>query len=198
MFEGAEIEHADAAVGAAGGKDIDGPGHEADVVDFLVVCDKLGFSGQRGDVPDGAGGVDGGGDDESWRNGVPIEGCEGGGEVGGFGVGEEGERCEFLRGLVIVSRCYRVGGGVGGAGGKRPQSQMVTGCRKQISKWLRGWRFPEDPGDGVGVASFGKLDELKSLSRCLRVGLAWPCFEYLNLWTISITNSIEKVDPELT
>ena len=58
MLERTQIEHADAAIGAARDEDVDAIRAEADVVDFFVVCDQLRFGGQRGDVPYCAGCVD--------------------------------------------------------------------------------------------------------------------------------------------
>ena len=43
VLEAAEIEHADAAVGAAADEDVDAVGAEADVEDFFVVGDELSF-----------------------------------------------------------------------------------------------------------------------------------------------------------
>ena len=51
VLEGAEIEHTNAPVGAAGYEDVDTICAEADVIDFLVVRYQLRFGGQRGNVP---------------------------------------------------------------------------------------------------------------------------------------------------
>ena len=131
VLEAAEVEHADGAVGAAGDEDVDAVGAEADVEDFFVVGDQLRFCGQGRDVPDGAGGVDAGGDDEAGGEGVPVEGGEGGSVLGGFGVGEEGQGGEFLDGV-----WWGVGGSrygvawfvVGGVRGERPEPEMVARC----------------------------------------------------------------------
>ena len=66
MLETSEIEHAHAAVGAAGDEDVNAVGAEADVKNFFVVGDKLSLGGEGWDIPDRAGGVNGRCNDERW------------------------------------------------------------------------------------------------------------------------------------
>lgn len=73
VFETSKIEHPDTAVCAAGNEDVHAVGAEADIKDFLVVGDELGFGGEGGDVPYCTCGVDAGGDDEARRKCVPVE-----------------------------------------------------------------------------------------------------------------------------
>lgn len=73
VLEAAQIEHPDAAVGTAADEDIDTTGAEPDIVYFLVVRDQLRLGGQCRNIPDGAGRVDAGGDDQTRGNRVPIE-----------------------------------------------------------------------------------------------------------------------------
>lgn len=86
VFEAAEVEHADAAISAAACKDVDTAAHEAYVIHLLVMGDQLCFSRQRGDVPDGAGGVDAACDDQTRADGVPIQTGQWCGEVGALAV----------------------------------------------------------------------------------------------------------------
>ena len=88
MLETAEIEHTHTAVGAAGDEDVDTVGAEADVEDFFVVRDELSLGGEGRDIPDCTGCVNGGGDDEGWRDCVPVKGSEWCGMLWCFGVGE--------------------------------------------------------------------------------------------------------------
>jgi len=105
VFEGAQVEHADGTVCAAGHEDVDGAGAEAHVVDFFVMGDELGFGGQGGNVPYRTRGVNAAGDDELWRQGVPVQRGEGRGMFGGFGIREESQRSELLgRGFAGVYR----------------------------------------------------------------------------------------------
>lgn len=86
MFETSEIEHPDAAICAAGDKYIDAVGAEADVEDFFVVSDELGFGSESRDVPYGTCGIDAGGDDEAGRERIPVQRSQGCCVFGGFGV----------------------------------------------------------------------------------------------------------------
>ena len=87
VFETSEIEHADTAVGAAGDEDVDAVGAETHVEDFFVVGDELGLCGECRDIPDGASCVNGGCNDERWRDCVPIEGSKRCGMLWCLGIG---------------------------------------------------------------------------------------------------------------
>lgn len=58
VLETSKIKHAHAAVGAAGDKDVDAVGAEANVEDLFVVGDELGLCGKGWDIPNRARGVD--------------------------------------------------------------------------------------------------------------------------------------------
>lgn len=73
MFEAAEIEHPNTAICAAAYENVDALGAEADVENFFVVGDQLGFRCQGRDIPDRAGGVDARRDDQTGRDYVPVE-----------------------------------------------------------------------------------------------------------------------------
>lgn len=75
MFQTAEVEHAYTAVGPTRDEDVNAVGAEADVVDFFIVSDQLGFGREGGDVPYRTSRVDGGSDNQGWLDDVPIEGC---------------------------------------------------------------------------------------------------------------------------
>ena len=118
-----EVEDADGAVSRNRGED---PGlAPGDVVHGLVVRDELRLDDAAFDVPDGAGGVDGGGPDAAGLDLVPVEGGEGRGELGGgLAVVEDGAELGRRRGGgEVVERgvpdAERVGGGgeEGGRGG---------------------------------------------------------------------------------
>ena len=74
-----EIEDANGAVSRDGGEDAYAA--PCDVVDLLVVGNKLGIDDLALDVPDGAGGVDAGGADALGLGLVPVEGGKGPTEV---------------------------------------------------------------------------------------------------------------------
>lgn len=122
-----QVEHSDGAVGGDGGEDTDAaPG---DVVDLLVVGDELGVDGLTLDVPDGAGGVDGGGADAFGLRLVPIEG---------------GERPAELRVLVAVEDGLELDGG--GVFGDAPYAEEIAGCGQQV--WLLALLVRDE--DGLG------------------------------------------------
>ena len=77
MFETSQIEQSDGAVGAHRGENVGSP-REGQVEDLSVVSDELRPCGLGVDVPDGAGGVDGGGTNHGWVVFVPVKGCQGG------------------------------------------------------------------------------------------------------------------------
>lgn len=112
MLETTEIEHADTAVGAAGDEDVDAVGAEADIEDFFVVGDELGLCGEGWDIPDGAGGVNGRGDDEGWRDGIPIERGQRSCVFWCLRIRQKGKRRELIRWrrLMICAPCDIVGG----------------------------------------------------------------------------------------
>jgi hypothetical protein len=66
MLKTSQVEHTHTTVGAARYEHIDAACAEAHIEDFLVMCDQLGFGGQGGNVPDGAGGVNAASDDQLW------------------------------------------------------------------------------------------------------------------------------------
>ena len=97
VLETAKIEHADTAVGAAGDKNIDAVGTEADVKDFFVVGNELGLCGESWNIPDSAGGVNGRGDDEGWRDGIPIERGQRSCVFWCLRIRQKGKWCELAR-----------------------------------------------------------------------------------------------------
>ncbi|KAH7670076.1 hypothetical protein IHE45_10G001400 [Dioscorea alata] len=102
-----EVENADGSVGGDGGEDADAaPG---DVVDLLVVGNELGVYSLAFDVPDGAGGVDGGGADATGLRLVPVEGGEWSAELRVLVAIEEG--LEFDAVIVDTPQPEEVGRG---------------------------------------------------------------------------------------
>ena len=53
-----QVEHTNTSILATTNEDICGISTKSYVVDFLVVCDKLGLRGQGRNIPNGTGGVD--------------------------------------------------------------------------------------------------------------------------------------------
>ena len=123
-----EIKDTDRAVGGDGGEDPrTAPG---DVIDLLVVGDELGVDGLALDVPDGAGGVDGGGADAARVGVVPVEGGERAAVVAvAVAVELAAELDARLRGAVAADGAGVVGGGgvaVGVVGGgDAPDADVV-------------------------------------------------------------------------
>ena len=123
-----EIKDTDRAVGGDGGEDPRAaPG---DVIDLLVVGDELGVDGLALDVPDGAGGVDGGGADAARVGVVPVEGGERAAVVAvAVAVELAAELDARLRGAVAADGAGVVGGGgvaVGVVGGgDAPDAEVV-------------------------------------------------------------------------
>ena len=66
MFQTPQIKHTHTAVSTAADKNVDTVGTESDIIHLLVVGNELCFSGQGGNIPDGAGCINAGGDDETW------------------------------------------------------------------------------------------------------------------------------------
>lgn len=131
-----EVEDADGAVGRHGGEDPGLP--PGDVVDGLVVRDELRLHDAEIDVPDGAGGVDGGGPDTAGLDLVPIEGGEGRAELGG--------------GLAVVENGAELGrGGGGGEVVERgvPDAERVGGGGEEGRRG--GARVELELGGWVGV-----------------------------------------------
>lgn len=65
MLEASEIKHSYTTICAAADKHIDAVGAESNIVDFLVVGDQLCLCSQSGNIPNGAGCVNAGSDDQT-------------------------------------------------------------------------------------------------------------------------------------
>lgn len=93
MFQATQVKHAHAAILPAAHEHIHTLRAEAHVVDLLVVSDKLRLCGQGRDIPDRAGCVYTGSDDEAGRDGIPIQRRQWGCVVRCLGVGQKGQWC---------------------------------------------------------------------------------------------------------
>jgi hypothetical protein len=82
VLQAAQIEHAHTTIGAAANKDVDAVRTESDVVYLLVVRDQLRFGCECGNVPDCAGRVNAGCDNQAGRNRIPVEGGDRGSMFG--------------------------------------------------------------------------------------------------------------------
>jgi hypothetical protein len=66
VLEAAQVEHSYTSVGTTGNEDVYAIGTKADVKNFLIVGNKLCFGSQGGDIPDSAGCIYAGCDDQAW------------------------------------------------------------------------------------------------------------------------------------
>lgn len=73
MLQAAQVKHPDTSVRAAADEDVHTVCTKSDIVYLLVVRDELSLGCQGRDVPNGAGGVDARGDDETWGDGIPVQ-----------------------------------------------------------------------------------------------------------------------------
>ena len=87
MLKTPEVKHAHAPIGAATDKNIDAIGTKSNIVHLLIVGDQLRLGRQRGNIPNRTRRVYARRDDEARRDDIPIKRRDGGGMLGGFGVG---------------------------------------------------------------------------------------------------------------
>mmetsp|Transcript_9537 Transcript_9537/g.22586 ORF Transcript_9537/g.22586 Transcript_9537/m.22586 type:complete len:203 (-) Transcript_9537:360-968(-) len=136
MLQAAEVEEADRAVGADRGENLSAA-RERDVVHLLVVRDQLRLCLPGLDVPDGAGGIDGGGADDGGVRLVPVE---------------RRQRRTELTVLVIVEELAHLdGGGRGPALLHLPNPQIISRRRKQVRPVSHLVWNPHDLGCRVRV-----------------------------------------------
>lgn len=84
MLQAPQIEHTDTTVLSTADKHINTVRTEAHVVHFFIVCDQLRLSRQRRYIPDRTSRVDAGGDDQTGRDGIPVERGQWRSVIGGF------------------------------------------------------------------------------------------------------------------
>ncbi|PKI79251.1 hypothetical protein CRG98_000371, partial [Punica granatum] len=142
-----EIKNPNGTISGDGGKDPNtSPG---DVVDLLVMGNKLSIHGLPLNVPYGAGGVDAGGPDTPGLGLIPVEGGDWPAELGVLVAVEEAAELDA--------------GGGGGVVGEAPDAEVVAGVLVGDEGGL-GWGVGVVEGEGgVGADLAGGVVELDDL-----------------------------------
>lgn len=124
MLQTAQVKHAHTAIGTTADKYIHTSGAEPNIKYFFVVRNELRLGREGGYVPDGAGGVYAGCDDEFRRHGVPIEGRQRSRVLRRLGVGQESKGSElgklWFSGIDRRRPRDRIAQCIAGSLGKRP------------------------------------------------------------------------------
>ena len=108
VLQAAQIKHAHAAILSAAHKYVDALSAETHVVNFLVVSNQLRLGRERRYIPDCARSIDARSDYETRGDGIPVQRRQWGRVVGGLGVRQKRQRCQFRDGLLsAISRRYR-------------------------------------------------------------------------------------------
>lgn len=87
MLQTSQVKHAHTSISTAADKDIHAVRTKANIIDFLVVSNKLSLSGQGRNVPDSASCVNARCDDKTRGDGVPVKRGDRGSMLGRFRVG---------------------------------------------------------------------------------------------------------------
>lgn len=109
MLQTTEIKHSNTTVLPTADKHINTVCAEAHVIHFFVMGDQLRLGSQGRNIPDCASCIDAGGNDETRRDRIPIEGSQRSGMIGRLGIRQKGQRSQFGGGWVgspsnVVSR----------------------------------------------------------------------------------------------